>query len=226
MSVKLISCTQGADFVQLGSGNGLMNAEELIAYTARVSNPANQMNTETAPRLLAYLIRHKHWSPFEMAHMTVEIKTSRAIAAQILRHRSFSFQEFSQRYAAVTDFVTYEARRQDVKNKQNSIDDLSAEDKEWFRQALHKNQLRAQGIYEIALEKGIAKECARFLLPLNTETTLYMCGSVRSWIHYLELRTSPSTQLEHREIALAIKREFETQFPNIAAALALIGEGK
>src|SRR6185369_6074820 len=166
MKVKLVSVTQGA--------GELINtsAQDLIAYTARVSNPANQMNLETAPRLLSYLIKNKHWSPLEMAHMTVEIETSRAIAQQILRHRSFSFQEFSQRYAQATDFILYEPRRQDTKNRQNSIDDLSPEDVDWFLNASIGVHTSSQTLYEEALRRGIAKECARFLLPLSTQTRL------------------------------------------------------
>lgn len=212
-NVKLVSVTAGA--------GELINksAQELIAYTARVSNPANQMNTETAPKLLAYLIKNKHWSPLEMSHFTVEIVTSRAIAQQILRHRSFSFQEFSQRYAAATDFVTYEARRQDNKNRQNSIDDMSQETKDWFQVAQTLVQDKSQELYNRALELGIAKEQARFLLPLSTETKLYMCGSVRSWVHYLMLRCGNGTQLEHKQIADSIKAIFTEQFPDVAKAL-------
>ncbi len=211
--VKLISVTQGA-------GELLnKNAQEIIAYTARVSNPNNQMNFETAPKLLAYLIKHKHWSPYEMSHLTLEITTSRAIAAQILRHRSFSFQEFSQRYSEATDFVLYEPRRQDIKNKQNSIDDLPSEDMDWFLNAMIGVQTTAKVLYKEALSRGVAKECARFLLPLNTQTTMYMCGSLRSWIHYCEVRCDASTQLEHREIALACRNIVAEQFPDVAKAL-------
>lgn len=222
MNVKLISYTQGAidsESDRSHSFDSRMDAEELIAYTARVSNPANQMNMETAPKLLAYLIKNKHWSPLEMAHMTVEITTSRAIAQQILRHRSFSFQEFSQRYAEVTDFETYEARRQDNKNRQNSVDDMDDFTKDWFEKSQKIIQHRAQYIYKQALEKGIAKEQARFLLPLGTQTKLYMCGSVRSWVHYLELRCGNGTQKEHKDIADSIKSIFIQRFPDIAKAL-------
>lgn len=214
MNVRLVSLTSGkVDGVEL-------DAQDLIAYTARVSNPANQMNMETAPKLLGYLIKNKHWSPFEMAHMTVEITTSRAIAAQILRHRSFSFQEFSQRYAETTDFEQYEARRQDNKNRQNSIDDMSEEDREWFKRTQEIMQRRAQYVYKQALQKGIAKEQARFLLPLSTQTKIYMSGSVRSWIHYLDLRCGNGTQKEHKDIADAIKAIFTVHFPDVANALA------
>lgn len=210
MSVRLISCTKGVDG---------MSAEELVAFTARVSNPANQMNMETAPRLLAYLIKHKHWSPFEMSSATIEIVTSRGIAAQILRHRSFSFQEFSQRYAEAAEVVLYPARRQDQKNRQNSIDDMEPHVKEWFKEAQQSIWETAFKTYKAALQAGIAKEQARFLLPLNTQTTLYMSGTLRSWIHYIELRSDVSTQLEHREIALGCKAIFIEHFPSIAKAL-------
>ena len=212
-SVKLISITQGA--------GKLLNktAQEIISYTARVSNPKNQLNFDTAPKLLAYLIKNKEWSPFEMVHTTLEITTSRGIAAQILRHRSFSFQEFSQRYSEVTDFITYEPRRQDTKNRQNSIDDLPAEDMDWFLNALIGVQTTAKCLYQEGLKRGIAKECMRFLLPLNTETKLYMCGSLRSWIHYCEVRCTESTQLEHRRIALAARDIISEQFPDVAKAL-------
>lgn len=212
-SVKLISMTQGA--------GELINksAQEIVAFTARVSNPQNQSNFETAPKLLKYLIKHKHWSPFEMVHLTLEIATSRGIAAQILRHRSFSFQEFSQRYSEVTEFIPYEPRRQDTKNKQNSVDDLPQNDKSWFTNALLSTQLNAQQLYKEALSRNIAKECARFLLPLNTQTTMYMCGSLRSWIHYCEVRCDVSTQLEHREIALEGRNIVAANFPDVAEAL-------
>lgn len=210
MSVKLISVTQGVDG---------MSAQDLIAFTARVSNPANQMNLETAPKLINYLIKNRHWSPLEMVSMTVEIKTSRAIAQQILRHRSFSFQEFSQRYATATNFITYPARRQDDKNRQNSIDDLQEEVKTWFEVAQAEVQDHSERLYKEALELGIAKEQARFLLPLSTETTLYMSGTARSWVHYLELRCGNGTQKEHKEIADAIKQIFSEQFPDVAKAL-------
>jgi thymidylate synthase (FAD) len=192
------------------------DAEKVMLYCARVSNPANQ-NSDN-PKLLDYCIRHGHWSVFEMAHMTVEITTSRAIAAQILRHRSFSFQEFSQRYAEVQAFETYQARRQDNKNRQNSIDDMSEDDKKWFYDAQQQVQDLAMGLYKEALAKGIAKEQARFLLPLNTQTRLYMTGSIRSWLHYLDLRCGNGTQLEHKFIADEIKKIFIDNFPNISKA--------
>lgn len=211
--VKLVAITQGA--------GELVNktAQEVLSYVTRVSNPGNQLNFDTAPKLLAYCLKHGHFSPFEHAFFTVEIKTSRAIAAQILRHRSFTFQEYSQRYAESADFVEYKARRQDVKNRQNSIDDLSEEDQRWFESAQFYIWRDAYAAYKQALERGIAKECARFLLPLNTETTIMMSGSARSWIHYIQLRTDESTQLEHRQIALECRRVFSEQFPDVAKAL-------
>ena len=193
--------------------------EDLIAYVARVSNPDNQNNTETAPKLIKYLIKHQHWSPFELVSMTVSIETSRAIAAQILRHRSFSFQEFSQRYAKAIGTEVYRARRQDDKNRQNSIDDLSQQDIDWFYEAQDQVRQLAFAKYEEALARGIAKEQARFLLPGATSTNLYMSGTVRSWIHYINLRTEAGTQKEHRDIAEAIKAIFVYEFPNISEAL-------
>jgi thymidylate synthase (FAD) len=211
--VKLVALTKG-----VGDLDGKL-AEEIISYVARVSNPSNQDNFTTAPKLLAYLIKNFHWSPFEHAFMTLEIETSRGIAAQILRHRSFTFQEFSQRYAKATDIIVYPARRQDDKNRQNSIDDLHTEVKNWFEVAQHEVADFAMKKYEEALELGIAKEQARFLLPLSTKTKLYMTGPIRSWIHYIELRSANGTQLEHREIALAAKKLFCDQFPSTAKAL-------
>lgn len=211
--VKLISQTAGVGELD---GKG---PQEIIAYAARVSNPGNQLNFSTASRLLAYCIKHGHWSVFETASFTVEITTTRAIAAQILRHRSFCFQEFSQRYAVSDSFIPGEARRQDAKNRQNSVDDLSQQDKEWFNSAQQDVWNISQGLYQEALKKGIAKECARSLLPLSTETTLYMTGNVRSFIHYVQLRSSDGTQLEHREIALGVKAIMMATMPDIAKAL-------
>ena len=195
------------------------NAEELIAYCARVSNPQNQDNPDSE-RLIKYLITHKHWSPFEMAHVVMEINTTRSIAAQILRHRSFSFQEFSQRYAEVSHSPEIpEFRRQDTKNRQNSIDDLSADTLnqcEAIAADVIVSSLRA---YQKLLELGVAKECARELLPLCTPTRLYMAGSVRSWIHYIDLRTDNGTQLEHQEIALACKDLLYKALPSLSKAM-------
>lgn len=211
--VKLVAITQGA--------NELINksAQEIISYVARVSNPNNQLNFDSAPKLLKYLIEHKHFSPFEHAYLTLEITTSRAIAAQILRHRSFTFQEYSQRYAESGNFVRYEARRQDVKNRQNSIDDLSDDTKAWFKNIQDQLWETSYNFYKQALKQGVAKECARFLLPLNTETTVLMTGNVRSWVHYIELRTDKSTQLEHRTIAESCKTIISEQFPDVSQAL-------
>ena len=196
-------------------------AAELIAYTARVSNPTNQSNKETAPKLLRYLMRENHWSPFEMVHMTMEIKTTRDIARQILRHRSFSFQEFSQRYAVSENInVVRETRTQDEKNRQNSIvtDDQKLKD-EWFRsQARVRNFAKKE--YEGALKMGIAKEQARALLPEGlTETTLYMAGSLRSWIHYCDLRRANGTQKEHMIVADQCWDVIGQHFPDIVKAL-------
>ncbi len=216
MQTRLISITKPSIMI-----NGKeLSPEDLIVYTARVSSPKNQDNMETAPKLLAYLIKHKHWSPFEMIDMTIEIQTSRAIAAQIIRHKSFSFQEFSQRYSEITSFERYSARRQDEKNRQNSINDLSAEVQTWFANAQTEvNQLATDRYFE-ALEKGIAKECARFLLPMSVCTKIYMKGSLRSWIHYLQTRTSESTQEEHREVASSILSFFKDNFPSTYKAIS------
>jgi thymidylate synthase (FAD) len=214
MKVKLISVTKPID-PELSH----FSAEDLIAHAARVSNPSNQMNTQTAPKLLKYCIKHAHWSVFETVSLTVEIVTSRAIAAQILRHRSFTFQEFSQRYSKSSEMELYPARRQDVKNKQNSVDDMSEEDKQWFKEAQERVWQVSSTLYQEALDKGIAKEQARFLLPLNTQTTIYMSGNLRNWLHYCDLRGAEGTQLEHREIALVIKEELKKQFPNVCEAM-------
>ena len=194
------------------------DGDNLVAYMARVSNPSNQDNTETSARLIKYLVKHKHWSPFEMVNMCVEIKTTRSIAAQILRHRSFSFQEFSQRYSQVHDRpVIPNLRRQDDKNRQNSVDDLDPFTVQDF-------QLKADQLYDMSLFlynemlcAGVAKECAREILPLSTPTTLYMNGTLRSWIHYCDLRCGNGTQLEHKVIADQCKELVSQQFPMSAA---------
>ncbi len=193
-------------------------AEETMAYCARVSNPENQDNPKI-DKLLAFCIKNGHWSVFEQANMVIEINTSRAIAPQILRHRSFSFQEFSQRYAAATGYVTYEARRQDLKNRQNSVDDLTADTKTWFEDSQREIWDLCYGKYTEALKRGVAKECARALLPLNTATRLYMNGTVRSWAHYIDLRAGNGTQKEHMDIALACKAIFAKELPVVAQAL-------
>lgn len=202
MKVKLISTTP--------------DAEKTILYCARVSNPKNQDSENTG--LLSYCIKHGHWSIFEMADMCVEIETSRAISAQILRHRSFFFQEFSQRYAEVQGCETYKARRQDNKNRQNSIDDLQEDVLNWFDNAQSQIQELSQQLYQEALDLNIAKEQARFLLPMSSTTKIYMKGSIRSWLHYLDLRCGHGTQAEHQEIANEIKKLFIEQFPTIAKA--------
>ena len=194
------------------------NAEKTIGYCARVSNPKNQDNPDVAG-LLKFCIKHGHWSIFEMANMVVEINTTRGIAAQILRHRSFSFQEFSQRYAKAQGFEYVRPRRQDTKNRQNSWDDLEEENRKWFEYTNKKVQDTTNDFYEEALERGIAKESARFLLPLSTKTRMYMNGTVRSWIHYIKLRTDPSTQKEHQDIANEIKGIFREELPIISDAL-------
>ena len=202
------------------------NAEEMIVKMARVSAPKNQDNMDTAPRLLQYLIKHKHWSPFEMGNMCVEINTTRAISPQILRHRSFSFQEFSQRYADITDVGSItmpHLRSQDYKNRQNSNDDLKERlggDKLAHYYRRMSNILEdSKHLYQEMISEGVAKESARFILPLATPTRLYMNGTLRSWIHYLQLRCDPGTQLEHREIAEGIKGIFCREFPIIGEAV-------
>ena len=198
------------------------SAEELITYMARVSNPSNQSNTETSAKLIKYLIRNQHWSPFEMVNMCVEINTTRSIAAQILRHRSFSFQEFSQRYADVTTIgtpVIPSLRRQDVKNRQNSIDDLSTSEKELFYRRIHKLFAESEDLYREMVSKGIAKECAREVLPLSSPTRMYMNGTVRSWLHYCDLRTSHGTQREHAQIAAQVQDLLYEYLPNVSEAM-------
>ena len=197
------------------------DAEKHIAYVARVSNPKNQEN-EKFSGLLKYCIKHGHWSIFEQSFMTLEIETTRGIAAQILRHRSFTYQEFSQRYAdsnLLGDIELPELRRQDTKNRQNSIDDLDPEVVEKLNKQMNTLFSSALSLYNQMLEKGIAKECARFVLPLATPTRIYMSGSVRSWIHYIDLRYAHGTQKEHMDIANECKSIFVKQFPSIAEAL-------
>lgn len=196
------------------------NAEELISYMARVSNPSNQTNTETSPRLIRYLIEHQHWSPFEMVNMCVEINTTRSIAAQILRHRSFSFQEFSQRYAEVPIPAELpELRRQDTKNRQNSIDDLDDVLKQSFKFRIGVLYGDGYRLYKDMVAAGVAKECAREVLPLATPTRLYMNGSIRSWLHYCDLRTSNGTQKEHAQIAANVQDILYEHLPNVCEAM-------
>ncbi len=198
------------------------DAEKTMAYVARVSNPSNQDN-ENYAGLLRYCIKHNHWSVFEQSHMTLEIETSRGIAAQILRHRSFTFQEFSQRYADANlltgDIPVPELRRQDEKNRQNSTDDLEGYLKLILETEIQEHFIRSNNLYKRLLEAGVAKECARFVLPLATTTRLYMTGSCRSWIHYIDLRSAHGTQTEHMEIAEACREIFKQQFPTVAEAL-------
>ena len=196
------------------------NAEELISYMARVSNPANQNNTETSAKLIKYLIDHQHWSPFEMVNMCVEINTTRSIAAQILRHRSFSFQEFSQRYAQVTEQAQVpELRRQDTKNRQNSIDDLDEVQKKFFSHKIGHLYSECYRVYQDLLDAGVAKECAREVLPMAAPTRLYMNGSIRSWLHYCDLRTSNGTQKEHAQIAAQVQDLLYQYLPNVSEAM-------
>jgi thymidylate synthase (FAD) len=200
-------------------------AEHLITDMARVSAPKNQGNYDTAPKLIRYLIKHKHWSPFEMATMCVEINTTRDITAQILRHKSFSFQEFSQRYADVKDLGEIqvpELRRQDTKNRQNSIADLDPRVVDVLEQRIRSLFAEAQELYDDMLRLDVAKECARKVLPMNSPSRLYMNGTLRSWITYIALREANGTQKEHQDIALAIKDLFYEQFPSIAGALEAI----
>jgi thymidylate synthase (FAD) len=210
MNVRLISITKSLV-------EGIDTAEQLLVFCARISNPANQLNTETGAKLLAYCIKNKHWSVFEQADMTVEIKTSRAISAQILRHKSFSFQEFSARYSEVSTVEPLEWRMQGKTNRQvgDGEVDLTPELASKVRDA----QVSAQVVYKNLIAAGVAKECARMVLPMNSSTTIYAKGSVRSWIHYLEVRCSEHTQKEHRDIALAIRDIFSAQFPYVAEAL-------
>ena len=197
-------------------------AEKTMGYVARVSNPQNQDNPNVAG-LLKYCIKHQHWSVFEQAHMTLEIETNRGIAAQILRHRSFTFQEFSQRYADVnwleSGIPVPDLRSQDIKNRQNSIDDISETTKKELQSYITNHFRSSMELYNELLRQGIAKECARFVLPLATPTKIYMTGSVRSWIHYINLRSAHGTQKEHMDIANACKQIFVEQFPICAEAL-------
>ena len=198
------------------------DAEKTIAYVARVSNPANQEN-EKFSGLLKYCIQHGHWSVFEQAFMTVEINTTRGLAAQILRHRSFTYQEFSQRYQDVShireDIPLPELRSQDLKNRQNSVDDVEPAVVEKFNAKMRAHFDASIDLYKMMLHEGIAKECARFVLPLATPTRLYMTGSIRSWIHYIELRSAHGTQKEHIDLVENVRKVFVEQFPTVAEAL-------
>ena len=208
MSVKLISVTP--------------DAEKMMAYVARVSNPNDQENPNYA-KLLGYCIKHNHWSVFEQAFMTLELETTRGVAAQVLRHRSFTYQEFSQRYAdssMLADTIPLpELRRQDTKNRQNSIDDIDPFKRQKYEMKMQELFGRSMDLYREMLDEGIAKECARFVLPLATPTRIYMSGSCRSWIHYINLRTANGTQKEHMDLAEGCKKVFIEQFPTCAEAL-------
>ena len=212
MNVKLLTVTP--------------DAEKTMGYVARVSNPNNQDNPKVAG-LLGYCIKHGHWSVFEQAHMTLEINTTRGLAAQILRHRSFTYQEFSQRYAdssLLGDTIPLpELRKQDLKNRQNSTDDMDDKKVKWYNYRMQKHFKEGMKLYQNMLKDGVAKECARFVLPLATPTRLFMTGSVRSWIHYIELRSGHGTQKEHMDIANACKDVFRTQFPIVSEALGWTG---
>jgi len=220
MSVKLVSISKPVI-------EGVKNAEDLVAYCARVSNPNNQLNKKTSQKLLKYLIKHKHWSPFEMVSMTLEIKTSRAIAAQILRHRSFSFQEFSQRYSEALSSCPIELREQGKTNRQVGdevidpviMDEFYAEITRPASELIEDYTNFAFKIYERLIDRGVARESARMILPLSTETTMYMSGSLRSWIHYIDLRSQEETQKEHRQVADDCKNIFLDQFPTLSEAL-------
>ena len=208
MEVKLVTVTP--------------DAEKTMGYVARVSNPKNQDNPKVSG-LLKYCIKHNHWSVFEQAHMTLEINTTRGIAAQILRHRSFTYQEFSQRYADTNllsdEIPVPDLRSQDLKNRQNSVDDISPETKSVLQGQIARHFTESLDLYNELLRQGIAKECARFVLPLAVPTRIFMTGSVRSWIHYIDLRSANGTQKEHMDIANDAKRVFKEQFPSIAEAL-------
>jgi len=209
MRVKLVSTTSSRI-------EGIENAEEIVVYCARVSNPKNQLNKESSPKLLSFLIKHKHWSPFELASMCLEIKTSRGIAAQILRHRSFSFQEFSQRYSEAQELEPLNLRKQADKNRQSSSDAFTGG---LLNTKVREHTAKSISLYNNLISAGVAKESARFILPLTTETTMYMQGSIRSWIHYIDLRSQENTQQEHREIAENCRQIFIDEFPNISIAL-------
>lgn len=214
MNVKLISITQ--PLVRTEDNSRYLTPEELITFSARVSNPSNQLNTETAPKLLNYCIRNKHYSIFEQVDFTVEIKTSRAIAAQILRHKSACFQEFSQRYSEISEFEPIELRLQGKTNRQVGDEPISNLELEFD---INEHIKDSKELYERMIKMGIAKESARFILPLNVQTTLYMKNNIRNWIFYLESRCSEHTQKEHRLIANEIKKIFIEYFPNISQAL-------
>jgi thymidylate synthase (FAD) len=216
MKVELKSVTQPVQELQ---DKGIKTAEDFIVYCARVSNPSNQYNSGTGERLINYCIKHQHWSIFEQAYCTFEIVTSRAIAAQILRHRSFTFQEFSQRYSTATELEDLYFRNQGKTNRQVGDEDFPMS--QHLDLAIQVNELQQKSlkVYNNLVNSGVARECARMILPLNTQTTLYVSGSVRSFIHYIELRSKQDTQREHRDVALWMKEIFVKTFPTIAKAL-------
>lgn len=216
MNVELKSLTMPTKELQ---EQGIKTAEDFIVYCARVSNPSNQLNTETNERLINYCIKHQHWSIFEQAFCTFEIVTSRAIAAQILRHRSFTFQEFSQRYSTATQLEPFELRKQGKTNRQVGEEAFTIQEDPKLFAKFEAIQQELMNIYNEMIHLGIARESARMILPLNTQTTLYMSGSVRSFIHYIELRSKQDTQKEHRDIAVAMKKLFCEHFSAIAKAL-------
>lgn len=205
MNVSIISVT-------VPCIKSLMTAEDLVIYTARVSNPSNQLNLDTGKKLISYCIKHEHWSPFEQVSMGVEIVTSRMISAQILRHKSFSFQEFSQRYSTVQSLEPVEIRRQADKNRQSSTDVM---DDPYCKALVQQTAIACQDAYDKLIARGAARECARAVLPLSSQTTLYMTGTLRSWIHYIKLRTKEDTQKEHRDIANKIKSILGNEFPTV-----------
>lgn len=229
MEARLISHSQPVRHVHSGEPGimGLENIQDLVAYCARVSNPSNQANTKTTPKLLNYLIKHKHWSPFEMASACIEVVTTRDIARQLLRHRSFSFQEFSQRYADIRDigddFVVRDARLQDLKNRQNSVETDDQYIQERWEEEQLKVIMQAKQAYKWAIENGIAKEQARAVLPEgNTVSRLYVNGTIRSWIHYVELRSANGTQKEHADLAVEIARAISAIYPK---AMEFVDDG-
>lgn len=216
MNVTLKAITQPSAELQ---EKGINDAERFIVYCARVSNPSNQFNTDTSDKLINYCIKHQHWSIFEQAYCTFEIVTSRAIAAQILRHRSFTFQEFSQRYSTATQLEDLQFRKQGRTNRQVGDEEYPMSQNLDVAVVVHEAQQQCLKAYDKLIDSGVARECARMVLPLNTQTVLYMSGSVRSFIHYIQLRAKEDTQKEHREVALEMKKIFCETFPNIAKAL-------
>lgn len=216
MHTKIVAVTQ--PLIRSEDNTRFLSTEEFMVYCARVSNPSNQLNLETADKLLKYCIKHEHWSIFEQCSLTVEIQTSRDISAQIIRHKTFAFQEFSQRYSLITELESFDIRKQAEKNRQSSSDILNLDEN--FIKKVVDHLTGGVALYNEIIEKGGAKECARKVLPLCTQTTLYMTGNIRSWIHYINLRTKEDTQLEHRQIAESIKESFKQMFPIISLALS------